>query len=324
MSGMEPSSPQSQSSTTWSGAKRVLERQSTRALAWGASIREYNRKKDERRMSQQSTKKSLGVRGAAAECLRRCCCFCFEPGEGELPQAVTIATDVEDLKQSVRQKLSKQTYSVKDYYKSQGIFQRIARSNYFENFTLFIIAVNSIWIAIDTDNNDKTIITEAAIEFQIAENLFCAFFTFEWLVRWMAFRKTRYAIRDAWFVFDTLLVSLMILETWITPAILSMLSMSGEGIGDASILRLVRLLRLARMTRVAKLLRAFPEVLIMIKGISAAARSVFFTIFLLVLVLYIFGIAFTQVCAGPDTPSDLRAKFQTVPESMLTLLFHGV
>lgn len=36
--------------------------------------------------------------------------------------------------------------------------------------------------------------------------------------------------------------------------------------GDATILRLVRLLRLARMTRVAKLLRAFPEVLIMIKG----------------------------------------------------------
>ncbi|CAE7703076.1 Scn11a, partial [Symbiodinium pilosum] len=74
----------------------------------------------------------------------------------------------------------------------------------------------------------------------------------------------------------------------------------------------------------AKLLRAFPEVLIMIKGISAAARSVFFTIFLLILVLYIFGIAFTQICSGPDTPSDLRAKFLNVPESMLTLLFHGV
>ena len=38
--------------------------------------------------------------------------------------------------------------------------------------------------------------------------------------------------------------------------------------GDATILRLVRLLRLARMTRVAKLLRAFPEVLIMIKGLE--------------------------------------------------------
>ena len=40
--------------------------------------------------------------------------------------------------------------------------------------------------------------------------------------------------------------------------------------GDATILRLVRLLRLARMTRVAKLLRAFPEVLIMIKGLVPA------------------------------------------------------
>jgi len=42
---------------------------------------------------------------------------------------------------------------------------------------------------------------------------------------------------------------------------------TGDGMGDATILRLVRLLRLARMTRVAKLLRAFPEVLIMIKGL---------------------------------------------------------
>ena len=31
--------------------------------------------------------------------------------------------------------------SMQDFYKSTGIFQRIAKSNYFENFTLFIIGV---------------------------------------------------------------------------------------------------------------------------------------------------------------------------------------
>lgn len=261
--------------------------------------------------TSQAAKKKSRVRSEIESWLRRYLCFCCLSGEGELPQAVTIATDVEDLKQSVRQKMSKQTYSVKDFYKSNGIFQRIAKSNYFENFTLFIIGVNSLWIWVDTDNNDAAIITEAKMEFQIVENIFCAFFTFEWVVRWMAFRRTSFAFRDAWFVFDTLLVTLMILETWITPIVLGVLSISSDGIGDASILRLVRLLRLARMTRVAKLLRAFPEVLIMIKGISAAARSVFFTICLLLLVLYIFGIAFRQICVGLGIG---EAHFPTVPE----------
>ncbi|CAE7025727.1 Scn11a [Symbiodinium sp. CCMP2456] len=321
---MEPASPTSETSS-WSDAKKAVERQSTRAMAWGASIREYNQKKVERSMSStqtsQATKKKSRVRSEIETWLRRYVCFCCGSGEGELPQAVTIATDVEDLKQSVRQKISKQTYSVKDYYKSNGIFQRIAKSNFFENFTLFIIGVNSLWIWIDTDNNDAAIITEAKMEFQIVENIFCAFFAFEWVVRWMAFRRTSFAFRDAWFVFDTLLVTLMILETWITPIVLGVLSISSDGIGDASILRLVRLLRLARMTRVAKLLRAFPEVLIMIKGISAAARSVFFTICLLLLVLYIFGIAFRQICVGLGIG---EARFPTVPEAMLTLLIHGV
>lgn len=234
---------------------------------------------------------------------------------------MSLMTDVEDLKQNVRARMSKHTYSVKDHYKTEGICQQIARSNWFENLTLTIIAVNSLWIWIDTDNNDASIITEAKVEFQIAENLFCTFFTFEWLVRLFAFQRKVLALTDAWFVLDTLLVSLMIVETWITPLVLSILQISSDGMGDATILRLVRLLRLARMTRVAKLLRAFPEVLIMIKGISAAARSVVFTICLLILVLYVFGIAFKQICDGLPIGT---TSFSTVPEAMLTLLIHGV
>eukprot|EP00913_Durusdinium_trenchii_P025187 g23646.t1 len=128
-----------------------------------------------------------------------------------------------------------------------------------------LLSTTVMRIAVDTDNNrDATIITKAPWEFQVAENLFCTFFTLEWLVRLFAFRRKIMALTDAWFVLDTLLVSLMIVETWITT------------LGQVK----------SRMTRVAKLLRAFPEVLIMIKGISAASRSVMFTICLLILVLY--------------------------------------
>jgi len=60
-----------------------------------------------------------------------------------------------------------------------------------------------------------------------------------------------------------------------------------------------------------------PELLILIKGMVAAFRSVFFTLCLLIFILYVFGIVFTQVTAGALEP------FSSVGESMHTLLVQG-
>merc|ERR1719504_611801 len=95
------------------------------------------------------------------------------------------------------------------------------------------------------------------------------------------------AIKDNWFKFDFVLVSFMILETWIMPLVAS----GGGGLSQLSILRLLRLLRLTRM---ARLMRSVPELLTLIKGIVAATRSVFSTMVLLILTTYVFGIIFTQ------------------------------
>merc|ERR1719215_1397492 len=91
------------------------------------------------------------------------------------------------------------------------------------------------------------------------------------------------------------------------------------GMGNASILRIARLLRLTRMARMARLLRALPELLILIKGMVAALRSVCFALSLLGMILYVFGIAFTQL--SEDT--SLEPWFGTVVGSMQTLLVYG-
>merc|ERR1740121_2736337 len=94
----------------------------------------------------------------------------------------------------------------------------------------------------------------------------------------------------------------------------------GGGSGNMTILRIARLLRLSRMARMVRLFKAMPELLILMKGIAAAMRSVFFTLLLLMLLLYVFGIAFKQLTAdatiGPD-------KFGTVIDAMYTLLIDG-
>jgi len=97
--------------------------------------------------------------------------------------------DAAAMKEKVREKLSKPKYNVMDFYHEEGCCQNIARSPFFDKATLSVIAFNALWIAIDTDMNDSPILLEAKPPFIIAENFFCLYFSFEWLVRFGSFRK---------------------------------------------------------------------------------------------------------------------------------------
>lgn len=91
--------------------------------------------------------------------------------------------------------------------------------------------------------------------------------------------------------------------------------------GNASLLRLLRLLRLSRMARMARLLRSMPELLVLIKGMIAAIRSVFFTLLLLVLLLYVFSILFRQMTVDATIG---KLKFPTIMSSIHTLVLDGI
>merc|ERR1719386_189948 len=119
------------------------------------------------------------------------------------------------MKERVRQQLSRKKYDVSDFYKETGCAQSIARNSYFEIVTLLVIACNALWIAVDTDHNDSELLINAKLEFQIAEHLFCGYFTCEILIRWLAFQYKVSCLKDAWFMFDSCLVTTMVFETWI-------------------------------------------------------------------------------------------------------------
>merc|ERR1719174_2519820 len=99
--------------------------------------------------------------------------------------------------------------------------------------------------------------------------------------------------------------------------ILSMIG--GESpIGGTSILRLFRLLRLSRLMR---MLRSFPELLILIKGMATAMKSVAYVMCLLVLITYVFAIAFTQLSVGTESIGDVF--FANIALSMYSLLVYA-
>jgi hypothetical protein len=236
------------------------------------------------------------------------------------PQA--IFADAAAMKDRVRQAVVREPYNVHDKYHKKGLWQFIAKHPIFENFTLFVIACNAAWISIDTDYNKADTVQNSDAIFQIAENLFCAYFSFEWFTRFMAFKWKRDGLQDSWFVFDTALWILMVFETWVMYCII-LASSGGEsgGLSNASILRLFRILRLTRMARMVRLLRAMPELMILLKGIKVAMRSVFFTLCLLMLIIYVFAVGFTQAFEGSVAGETV---FATVPDSVNALLLRGV
>eukprot|EP00929_Paragymnodinium_shiwhaense_P081900 TRINITY_DN42965_c0_g1_i1.p1 TRINITY_DN42965_c0_g1~~TRINITY_DN42965_c0_g1_i1.p1 ORF type:complete len:706 (+),score=100.17 TRINITY_DN42965_c0_g1_i1:76-2193(+) len=216
-------------------------------------------------------------------------------------------------------------YDVRNCYRSDGFAQRVARSVWFETLTILVVSANALWIGIDADHNIGTDNFGAGLlPFQVVDSLFCCFFIAEVLIRYAAFLRTRDALKDAWFVFDSFLVVLLIVDTWVFSLIFVMLEsttdVSTPMIGGTSLFRLLRLFRLSRSLRMIRLLKAIPELYMLVKGMMAAARSVCLALMLLVLIIYLFGITFRILADG--YPIGER-YFPSVLRSMSSLLLVG-
>merc|ERR1719284_549132 len=91
-----------------------------------------------------------------------------------------------------------------------------------------MITINALWIGIDTEFNDASNLTEAEWYFQVGEYMFTAFFLTEWLARFGAFRRKRDGLKDTWFCFDSFLVALMMLETFVMPYAIAVPESGGQ------------------------------------------------------------------------------------------------
>ncbi|CAK9097070.1 unnamed protein product [Durusdinium trenchii] len=229
----------------------------------------------------------------------------------------------------------KKQYSVFDYYKDEGCAQRIARHPVFDNVTILVVIANSIWLGVDADMNQEAILFNAHPVIIAGENFFCIYFTLEIIIRFLAFQRKLNAFKDPWtdcavdfwFSFDLCLAILIIVEaqlgqeTWVTPVVLLMAGGS-SGLPEGTVLlRLIRLVRLVRLTRLTRLLRSFPELMIIVKGLAFAARSVCVFSLLWAIITYAFAIILRQLTEGSAIGTTF---FSSVPESINTLLLPAV
>jgi hypothetical protein len=192
-----------------------------------------------------------------------------------------------------------------------------------ENCTMVVIVVNALFMVVDAHVTarfgKKDNLYEREAFFGVMANLFTVYFLFEIVVRVLGYREKVISVmvRDAWLLFDSMLVALMILETWILPLL------SGQKIPGVGVLRLFRLLRLS------KLAKSFPEFMVIVKGLFKAVRAVFWSFFLLSIITVMYSILFTnQFHRGSVPHAELEESnpsyfFGTVEKSAYSLIVHG-
>lgn len=238
------------------------------------------------------------------------------------PSSKSAFADADALKKKARAALvNKPEYKVTDLYHLEGFFQMVARSPYFDYLTLFIVCVNAVWIAIDIDNNPAAFLNDADPFFAVVDLVFCAYFFAELCIRFMAFANKFDSLRDFWFSFDSLLVFVMVLETWILPIIILATKVNLAGMIDLSMLKMVKMVKLLRLSRLAKILRAVPELMIVVKGIGFASRSVAVFSSLWTIIIYVFAILLRQLTQDEQVGKDY---FPSVLDAMNTLLLNGI
>jgi len=214
---------------------------------------------------------------------------------------------------AVMKRKAEQPFCEERDYKEHGLSAKLVKHPRFESMTLIMIVVNSLWLGVEADYNKEPILCQAPWVFQVVDNIFCIYFTVELMVRFFALQHKARALRYGPFLLDTFLVIVMVWETWVQVFVYLLLQReTGMGGLLKSALSL-RVLRIVRVLRVLRASRSMPVLLTFIDGMVKGVKAVATSMVLLIGVIYIFAILFTQLLG--DTPP-FQSSFGTVLTSM--------
>merc|ERR1719331_3717350 len=118
----------------------------------------------------------------------------------------------------------------------------------------------------------------------------------------------------------------MILDIWVLMPLLKILSGGG---GEVTIpTQPLRMLRLFKLTRMARLMKAFPELVTMVKGLVRSLRAISSSMILVGLMVYVWAIMMHMLMKEEEEWNealweDQYLSFATITKCMWTLLMDG-
>mmetsp|Transcript_116997 Transcript_116997/g.331082 ORF Transcript_116997/g.331082 Transcript_116997/m.331082 type:complete len:696 (+) Transcript_116997:84-2171(+) len=211
--------------------------------------------------------------------------------------------------------------------------RRVVTSNVFEGVCAFVIMCNAVVIGIVTQDEIMWALSQKGHgerpQGDWAPYLgyaFMAFYSFEVLLKIQVFRCGFFTNNmRAWNLFDIFLVLLSLHD------FVSVYITSGDG-NDSNFawLRLLRLVKMLKMLRVVRVLRFFRVLRMMVESIAGSLMTLMWSILLLSLMMYTFGLCFLQALSAylEDTPRDnvgevtleaINTYWSSVPQATITL-----
>jgi len=122
-----------------------------------------------------------------------------------------------------------------------------------------------------------------------------------------------------WNLFDSLLVLSSIIELFLELFV----DKKTGSVSSMRVVRLVRIGRILRIIRVARIVKLLIALRLLMVQIIGTLRAAFWALVLLVMILYVFGMIFAQICsehiANTEPDPQIIKYWGTVPRSMYTL-----
>mmetsp|Transcript_25267 Transcript_25267/g.58664 ORF Transcript_25267/g.58664 Transcript_25267/m.58664 type:complete len:711 (-) Transcript_25267:34-2166(-) len=166
-----------------------------------------------------------------------------------------------------------------------------------------LLMANCIMIGVQVQYKAVNSTTEDPQIFTFIDWMFSAWFVLELCLRVFALglRGFFFSKEWNWNWFDFVIVAITVIETGATMIISDE---EGSGLENVTVVRLIRVIRIARVLRVIRVMRFFRALRILVTAISGTIKSFIWTVLLLSMINYLFGVAFTQ--ASVDFLVDLR------------------
>jgi len=200
--------------------------------------------------------------------------------------------------------------------------RNLVDSRWFDYCFGMAVLTNAIFIGIEVEHHGDQ---EAQRHFEKVGHAYNGVFFMELSMRIAAQGTEFFMIGNdmAWNYLDLTIVSL---------SILGYLMPGGGMDGSIALMRMARFVRLIRLVRIIRVMRFFRSLRILIYSIFGTLKSLVWAMFLLIMIIYVFGIVFTQAVnehldsISPDDFTDVDMNtdslihyFGTLPRSILTL-----
>lgn len=170
---------------------------------------------------------------------------------------------------------------------------KLIKTMWYENMVMLMIFLNTFFIGWQVQHHatsGRFAMYEEPLIFEVCEKIFLGFFAVEIIMRIAAFGTNFLSGSEAWWnAFDFVIVVMMLAEE-----LEKMMMSSSSSLGQAAALRTLRAVRVLRAFRMLYFAKYLQSLRVLLQTVIIALKSMVWTSVVVILLLYIFGVVFTQ------------------------------